>query len=133
MLVQNQSVSLLRKWIVPSSSGLTRRSSQYYVFMQYSIRSFQPATYIMASQKHGTIYVWVTSDLVKRVYEHKHHIFEWFTNQYAITNLVYFECHETMDTAIAREKTLKKWNREWKTRLIEEQNPEWRDLYDDII
>ena len=87
----------------------------------------------MASGKHGTIYVGVTSDLVKRVYEHKHHHFEGFTAEHDITQLVYYEGHDTMDGVITHEKKLKKWNREWKTRLIEEKNPEWRDLYDEII
>ncbi len=87
----------------------------------------------MANNKHGTIYVWVTSDLVKRTYEHKNHIFQGFTDKYNLNQLVYYECCDSMDAAISREKVLKKWNREWKIRLIETQNPEWKDLYDDII
>ncbi len=87
----------------------------------------------MASDKNGTLYIGVTSDLVKRVFEHKNHYFEWFTDEYNIINLVYFECHDTMASAIQREKNLKHWIREWKVALIEKENPEWRDLYNDII
>ena len=87
----------------------------------------------MASDKNGTLYIGVTSDLVKRVYEHKHHHFKGFTDEYDVTNLVYFECHETMAWAIQREKNLKHWIRDWKIALIEKENPIWRDLYDDII
>jgi putative endonuclease len=88
---------------------------------------------MMASQKNGTIYIWVTSDLVKRVWQHKNHVFEWFTAEYDVTLLVYFECTDTMEVALQREKTLKHWIRDWKVALIEKSNPEWQDLYEDII
>ena len=118
----------------PSFSGLTRESRTYTIFyMKYSIRAFQPCTYIMASDKNGTLYIGVTSDLVKRVFEHKNHHFEWFTDEYDIINLVYYECHDTMASAIQREKNLKHWMREWKIALIEEGNPMWKDLYDNIV
>lgn len=93
----------------------------------------QPAVYIMASKKNGTLYIGVTSDLVKRVYEHKHHLVDGFTKKYNIVDLVYYELYEDMVTAITREKSLKKYNRAWKIELIERDNPEWIDLYSDII
>jgi putative endonuclease len=89
--------------------------------------------YILASKKHGTLYIGVTSDLVKRIYEHKNDLVEGFTKQYAVHDLVYFEITESVESAIAREKQLKKWNRAWKIRLIEKSNPEWRDLYAELI
>jgi putative endonuclease len=92
----------------------------------------QPAVYILASQRNGTLYIGVTSDLVQRVWQHKNDVFEGFTKEYGVHMLVYFELHEDMESAIIREKRLKKWNREWKLRLIEEKNPEWKDLYDSI-
>lgn len=92
----------------------------------------QPAVYILASQRNGTLYIGVTSDLVQRVWQHKNDVFEGFTKEYGVHMLVWYELHEDMETAIIREKRLKKWNREWKLRLIEEKNPEWKDLYDSI-
>jgi len=89
--------------------------------------------YILSSRKKGTLYIGVTSDLLKRVYEHKHDLVEGFTKQYKVHNLVYFEITESIESAIAREKRLKKWNREWKIRLIEKSNPDWHDLYADLI
>ena len=89
--------------------------------------------YILASNKNGTIYIGVTSNLVKRIYEHKNELAEGFTKQYSVHNLVYFEITESVESAIAREKQLKKWNRAWKIRLIEKTNPEWRDLYMELI
>ena len=89
--------------------------------------------YILSSKKHGTLYIGVTSDLVKRIYEHKHDLIDGFTKQYKVHNLVYFEITESIGSAISREKNLKKWNREWKIRLIEKGNPEWRDLYAGLI
>ena len=87
----------------------------------------------MASQKNGTIYVGVTSDLIKRVWQHKNHVVEGFTEQYKVDKLVYYEIWQDERGAIQREKTLKHWNRNWKLALIEKENPEWRDLYDDIV
>jgi putative endonuclease len=92
----------------------------------------QPAVYIMASQRNGTLYVGVTSDLVKRVWNHKNDEVAGFTKQYEVHMLVYYELHASMANAIAREKQLKKWNRKWKLKIIEEVNPEWNDLYDSI-
>jgi putative endonuclease len=86
----------------------------------------------MASRRNGTLYIGVTSDLVKRVWEHKHDIVAGFTKDYRVHNLVYYELHANMESAIMREKRLKKWNRAWKLRLIEEMNPDWTDLYQSI-
>jgi putative endonuclease len=94
--------------------------------MQYYI-------YILASKKSGTLYIGVTSDLIKRVYEHKNDIVEGFTQKYAVHNLVYFEATESIESAIIREKQLKKWNRAWKINLIEKSNPAWNDLYPYLI
>jgi putative endonuclease len=91
-----------------------------------------PCVYLLASRKNGTLYVGVTSNLVKRVWEHREHIVEGFTSRYHVTRLVWFEQHASMADAIAREKMLKHWKRQWKIRLIEERNPQWLDLYDGI-
>ena len=92
-----------------------------------------PCVYILASRRNGTLYIGVTSDVVKRVWEHKGDFVEGFSKQYAVHLLVYFEFHERMEDAIPREKQVKKWNRAWKLRLIERVNPEWRDLYEDLV
>ncbi len=84
---------------------------------------------MLASGRHGTLYVGVTNDLPWRVYEHKAKIIKSFTSQYDVNRLVWYEVYERVDEAIAREKALKKWHRDWKIRLIEEMNPEWEDLY----
>lgn len=94
--------------------------------MQYYI-------YILTSKKNGTLYIGVTSNLIKRVYEHKNELVKGFTQKYAIHNLVYFEATESIESAIMREKQLKKWNRAWKINLIEKNNPAWKDLYPDLI
>ena len=86
----------------------------------------------MASRRNGTLYIGVTSNLVQRVWHHKQDLVEGFTSKYRVKMLVYFEPHETAESAITREKQLKKWERAWKIRLIEECNPEWRDLYSTI-
>jgi len=88
--------------------------------------------YIMASDRNGTLYIGVTSDLEKRVYEHKHKLAEGFTKKYKCHNLVYFEETNSIEEAIKREKQIKKWNRQWKMRLIENFNPKWEDLYNNI-
>ncbi|MBI2380485.1 MAG: GIY-YIG nuclease family protein [Gammaproteobacteria bacterium] len=88
--------------------------------------------YILASTKNGTLYIGVTADLIRRVWQHREDAVEGFTQQYAIHTLVYFETFSDIREAIAREKTLKHWNRDWKLRLIEEHNPKWRDLYADL-
>ena len=93
----------------------------------------QPAVYILASQPNGTLYVGVTSDLARRVWEHKNDVVDGFTKKYGVHWLVYFELHDSMVEAIRREKQIKKWYRAWKIDLIEKENPEWRDLWSDII
>ena len=92
-----------------------------------------PCVYILASRRNGTLYVGATSDLVKRVWKHKNDLAEGFTKRYGVHTLVWFERHETMESAIAREKAIKEWKRRWKLELIERQNPEWRDLYGEIV
>jgi putative endonuclease len=89
--------------------------------------------YLLASRRHGTLYLGVTNDLVRRVYEHKTKAMPGFTAQYGVDRLVWYETYDEPLPAIAREKELKKWRRDWKIRLIEEQNPEWRDLSPTII
>lgn len=96
-------------------------------------RKIQPCVYMLASRKNGTLYVGVTSNLAARVWQHKHNVVDGFTNQYAVHYLVWYEVHETMESAIVREKAIKKWNRRWKLRLIEKMNPEWQDLYQNIV
>jgi len=93
----------------------------------------QPAVYILASKQNGTLYIGVTSDLPKRSWTHKNDLVEGFTKKYGVHRLVYYEMHQDMNSAITREKQLKKWNRAWKLELIEEKNPEWNDLWDDIV
>ena len=91
-----------------------------------------PCVYILANERNGTLYVGVTSGVIRRVWEHKNDAVEGFTKKYGVHMLVYAEFHETMPDAILREKRLKKWNRAWKTALIEGVNPLWRDLYDEM-
>lgn len=93
----------------------------------------QPVVYILASRRNGTLYIGATSGLIKRVWEHKNEVVEGFTKRYAVHKLVYFEQHQTMESAILRERQLKKWNRRWKLALIEEANPYWRDLWAEIL
>ena len=91
-----------------------------------------PAVYMLASKRNGTLYIGVTSDLARRVWQHREDVIEGFTSRYAVHRLVWFEFHEAMTEAIAREKRLKKWNRVWKLRLIESSNPDWKDLWEDV-
>ena len=93
----------------------------------------QPTVYILASKRNGTLYIGVTSDLVQRVWQHKNDVIEGFTKKYSVHMLVWYELHDDMENATVREKRLKKWNRAWKLRLIEELNPDWKDLYESII
>jgi len=87
----------------------------------------------MASKNNGTLYIGVTRDLIKRVYEHKNNLADGFTKKYQVHNLVYYEIFESIEQAIIREKQLKKWRRQWKINLIEKDNPEWQDLYGELI
>ena len=93
----------------------------------------QPAVYILASKKNGTLYVGVTSNLVKRIWEHKNNLTEGFTKRYEVHYLVWYEMHECMESATQREKRVKGWKRAWKMELIENNNPNWQDLYHTIV
>ncbi len=92
----------------------------------------QGYTYILASKKHGTLYIGVTSDLVKRIWEHREDQADGFTRKYGVHTLVHFESFNDIKFAIEREKQLKRWHRQWKINLIEEHNPDWEDLYPSI-
>ena len=99
-----------------SSNTLYNIKNQYYI-------------YILANKRNGTLYIGVTSNLIKRVYEHKKNLVDGFTKKYNIHKLAYYEITNDIESAIRREKQLKKWNRKWKINLIEKSNPEWIDLY----
>ena len=92
----------------------------------------RPCVYILASRRNGTLYVGVTSDIARRAWEHRSDAVDGFTRRYGVHQLVFTEFHGTIAAAILREKQIKKWRRVWKIELIQEQNPCWRDLYDDI-
>ncbi|MBW3550572.1 MAG: GIY-YIG nuclease family protein [Proteobacteria bacterium] len=93
----------------------------------------QPAVYILASSRKGTLYTGVTSNLVGRIWQHREHIVDGFSKRYDVTRLVWYELAGSMEGAITREKQIKKWNRGWKIRLVEEANPAWKDLWSVII
>ncbi len=88
--------------------------------------------YILANKKNGTLYTGVTSDLIKRVYQHKTKIYGGFSAKYNVDRLVYFEIHEDINQAILRETRIKGWKRAWKLELIEKENPDWQDLYNSL-
>ena len=108
--------------VIPAKAGIQRDAMNK-----------QPAVYILASKRNGTLYVGVTSDLVKRIWEHKNNMVEGFTKLYMVKELVWYELHESMESAIIREKRIKDWKRAWKLELIESKNPDWLDLYDTIV
>ena len=89
--------------------------------------------YILASKMKGTLYIGVTSDLLRRIYEHKNNLVEGFTKEYGVHNLVYYDCTDNPEAAITREKQLKEWKRSWKIELIERNNPCWNDLFESLI
>ena len=93
----------------------------------------QPAVYILASKRNGTLYVGVTSALAKRVWQHKNNLVEGFSKRFNVHQLVWYELHDTIENAVIREKRLKEWKRQWKLELIEKMNPNWQDLYEKII
>ena len=93
----------------------------------------RPCVYILASERNGTLYIGVTGDLGKRVWEHRNDVVAGFTRQHGVHRLVHAEFHDTMPDAILREKQMKKWKRAWKLELIEAHNPTWRDLYEDLL
>ena len=92
-----------------------------------------PVVYIITNKNNTVLYVGVTSDLKKRVWEHKKKLVDGFTKKYNINKLVYFESCDSMEQAIEREKRIKKWNRQWKVEMIEDKNPNWKDLYLDLV
>lgn len=89
--------------------------------------------YILSNKRQGTLYIGVTSDLIKRIYEHKQKVVKGFSNTYNLDKLVYYEMHDTIELAILREKQLKNWHRQWKINLIEKNNSNWNDLYESIL
>ena len=89
--------------------------------------------YIVASRRNGTLYIGMTDDLTRRIWQHRNNVVPGFTKKYAVKTLVWHEQHDTRESALTRERQLKKWNRAWKLQLVEKQNPQWRDLWDDII
>jgi putative endonuclease len=89
--------------------------------------------YILASKRNGTLYIGVTSDLIKRVYEHKNDFVDGFTKKHRVHSLVYYKSCDDIELAISEEKRLKRWNRKWKLELIENENPRWKDLYEDLL
>jgi putative endonuclease len=110
-----------------SLPGLTRQSRSHPLG---AMRAYY--VYIMASQRNGTLYIGVTNDLARRVFEHREGVNRGFTKRYGVKLLVHFEITDDIRAAIQREKNLKKWPRAWKIALIEEGNPDWRDLYADL-
>ena len=111
-------------YLIRGSAGIQITWTYYAACMQK-----QPCVYMLASQRNGTLYIGVTSDLIARVYQHKSECVDGFTKRYHVHNLVWYELHATMASAILREKQLKKWNRAWKMELIEKTNPHWRDRW----
>jgi len=109
-------------FVIPAKAGI-----------QGGLVNKQPSVYILASKRNGTLYIGVTSDLVKRIWEHKNNMVEGFTKRYGVHQLVWYELHESMEFAIQREKQLKEWKRKWKLELIESNNPNWQDLYHTIV
>jgi len=112
------------KVVIPAKAGIQpteqlMRMKQYWVYM-------------CASDRNGTLYIGVTGDLIRRMAEHKEKVVKGFTKKYGVSRLVYYETHESIESAIIRETQMKKWNRLWKLRVIEEMNPEWHDLFDEI-
>jgi putative endonuclease len=93
----------------------------------------QPCVYLLASARNGTLYIGVTSDLIKRAFQHRNNLVDGFTKRYSVHNLVWYEVHERMESAILREKQIKKWRRTAKIGLIEQSNPDWRDLWHELL
>jgi len=97
------------------------------------LKELKPVVYILASKRNGTLYIGVTSDIIKRVWEHKNSAVDGFTKKYGVNLLVYYELHDSMESALTREKQMKKWKREWKIKLIEGMNQNWDDLYEGLL
>ncbi len=99
----------------------------------YLLTNKRPVVIAGMGHRNGTLYVGVTSNLLKRVWEHKEKVVKSFTQKYGVDKLVWYERHETMESAIQREKSMKFWKRDWKLKTIEEMNPDWRDLYEELV
>ncbi len=97
------------------------------------MRDYGGCTYILASKRNGTLYTGVTNNIVDRVWRHREGLGSTFTRRYGVTRLVWFEGHESIESAIQRETSIKRWPRQWKLNLIEQNNPDWRDLYEDLV
>jgi putative endonuclease len=108
-------------------------SESWDPFPSKSVRSLVAYVYILASRKNGTLYVGVTRDLIRRIYEHKSGVVEGFTKKYKVNQLVWFDHSESIIAAIQREKQIKAWKRHWKIQLIEQTNPYWQDLYPALL
>jgi putative endonuclease len=93
----------------------------------------EPCVYLLASRRNGTFYIGVTSNLIKRIREHKNDVVEGFTKRYGVHRLVWYELHSDMASAIARQKAIKEWKRRWKLELVESLNPDWRDLFEELV
>jgi putative endonuclease len=109
------------KTVIPAKAGIQESLEETSYRLHFS------------QQKNGTLYVGVTSDLVKRVWEHKNNFVEGFTKKYSVHQLVWYEWHDNIESAVKRERQIKEWKRNWKLELIEQLNPNWHDLYDDLI
>jgi putative endonuclease len=115
------------------SGPLTRHSRENGNPERLYIKTKYSYVYILASKRNGTLYVGVTADIVKRVYEHKNNLVDGFTKKYGVHMLVYYQQFEDIESAILEEKRLKNWRREWKLKLIEKDNADWKDLYEGLI
>jgi putative endonuclease len=104
-----------------------------YTIGKEAVMERNPCVYILSNTRNGTLYTGVTSNLPKRIWEHKNKITGGFTARYGIDRLVWYEMHESMESAITREKAIKRWNRAWKIRMIEEMNPQWQDMYQGLM
>ena len=109
-----------------------RRDDEQRLFSAQMVER-HPCVYILANRMRGALYVGVTSDLVQRIWQHKNDEVDGFTKKYSIHTLIWFELHDSMESAIMREKAIKEWKRAWKLELIESTNPGWNDLYSDIL
>jgi putative endonuclease len=116
---------MLNNTVIPAHAGIQSTGTEARM-------ERQPCVYILANKRNGTLYVGVTSNLIKRVWEHKQNLVDGFTRKYSVDTLVWYEVHETMVSAISREKAIKNWKRSWKIKTIEAVNPEWRELYDHL-
>ena len=121
----------LAKQILPKKEGSSIKCS---VFLRKQKEVYMPSfVYILSNKRNGTLYTGITADLIKRVYQHKSDLVEGFSKKYGVHDLVYYEMYDDITDAIAREKCIKKWRRQWKLNLIEGMNPQWNDLYESLL